>query len=236
MKQIIKLFQIGLRQISRDGMLFVLVPAPVIIGLLFKLAVPYANKIVEESFSFSLRPWFGLVDGLLICLTPMLTAMISAFLMLEERDEGISAFYQVTPTAGHAYIVARVGIPMVWAFIETVIITFLGGISGLSVLVILFCSLFSTLMGVALSMMLLTMAANRIEGLALSKLMGVNLLGLVAVWVVPAPYAYLMAFLPSYWIGRIIMEGLEFFSIAAVLIICLLWILLFARRFQARLA
>ncbi len=236
MKQTIKLFQIGLRQIIRDGMLFALVPAPVIIGLLFKLAIPFVNKATEEKLSLSLLPWYGLVDGFLICLTPMLTAMITAFLLLEERDEGISAFYQVTPTAGYPYMVARIGFPMAWAIFVTSIITLICGLSGLSVTVVLCCSLISTLMGIALAMMVVTMAANRVEGLALSKLMGISLLGLVAVWVVPAPYGYLAAFLPSFWIGRMIAEGLGPFSLAMALSLCAVWIFIFTRRFLTRLA
>lgn len=236
MRQTIKLFQIGLKQITRDGMLFALVPAPVIIGLLFKLVIPFVNRIVEENLSFSLLPWYGLVDGALICLTPMLTAMITAFLLLEERDDGISAFYQVTPTAGYSYMVARVGFPMAWAILATIIITIIFGLSGLSIIVVLCCSLISTLMGIALAMMVVTMAANRVEGLALSKLMGISLLGLIAVWAIPAPYDYLTAFLPSFWIGRMITEGLGLFPLVIALSLCFIWIFIFTRRFLTRLA
>ena len=236
MKQTIRLFQIGLRQIMRDGMLFALIPAPVMIGLLFRLGIPFVNRAIEEKLSFSLLPWYGLVDGLLICLTPMLTAMITAFLLLEERDEGISAFYQVTPTAGSSYMVARIGFPMAWAILVTSIITLICRLSGLSVMAVLCCSLVSTLMGIALAMMVVTIASNRVEGLALSKLMGISLLGLVAVWAVPAPYAYLAAFLPSFWIGRIIAEGLAPFSLAMALSLCAIWIFIFTRRFLTRLA
>lgn len=236
MRQTIKLFQIGLKQITRDGMLFALVPAPVIIGLLFKLAIPFANRIVEEHLSFSLMPWYGLVDGALICLIPMLTAMITAFLLLEERDEGISVFYQVTPTAGYSYMVARVGFPMVWTIGVTIIITIIFGLSGLSVMMVLCCSLISTLMGIALAMMVVTMAGNRVEGLALSKLMGVSILGLVAVWTIPAPYDYLTAFLPSFWIGKIIVEGLMPLPLVMALSLCAIWIFIFTRRFLTRLA
>ncbi len=236
MKQTIKLFQIGLRQIMRDGMLLALIPAPVIIGLFFKLVIPFTNNIIEEKLSFSLLPWYGLVDGFLICLTPMLTAMITAFLLLEERDEGISSFYQVTPTAGYSYMVARIGFPMVWAIFMTNIIVLICGISGLSVIAVLCCSLISTLMGIALAMMVVTIATNRVEGLAISKLMGISLLGLMAIWVTPAPYDYLTAFLPSFWIGKIIAEGLMPFSLVMALSLCFMWIVIFTRRFLTRFA
>lgn len=236
MKGTMKLFQIGLRQITRDGILFALLPAPVLIGLVFKLAIPLVNSVVEEKLSFSLLPWYGLVDGLLLCLAPVLTAMICAFLLLEERDEGISAFYQVTPTAGHAYMLARVGFPMVWALLVTIIVTLACGISDLSVGAVVCCSLISTFMAIALAMMVVSLAENRVEGLALSKMMGISLLGLVVVWVVPAPYDYLAAFLPSFWIGKIVFEGPALLPLAAALLLCAAWTLVFAKRFQNRLA
>ena len=58
-----------------------------------------------------------MIDGFLLCLTPMFMAMICAFLLLEERDDGLCAYYQITPAAGKAYLAARIGIPMVCALV-----------------------------------------------------------------------------------------------------------------------
>ncbi|RAV03479.1 hypothetical protein [Paenibacillus sp. YN15] len=234
MRQTVKLFQIGIRQITRDGMLLVLLPAPFLIGLIFKLAIPFANQILEDMLSFSLIPWYGLVDGLLICLTPMLMAMVSAFLLLEERDEGIGAFYQITPTEGYAYLMARIGFPMVYSLLVTGFAAAVFNISGLSIGAIVCSSFISTLMGSALAMMIVSIAGNRVEGLAISKLAGVSLLGLVTVWFIPAPYALLAAFLPSFWIGKMMMKDISLFSIIMGLLFCLLWIVIFTRKFQKR--
>jgi fluoroquinolone transport system permease protein len=216
---------------SKDGMLLLLIFAPFLAGLAFKFALPFANGILSERFSFSLLPWYGLVDGMLICITPMLTAMISAFMMLEERDEGISAFYQVTPAAGASYPAARVGVPMIWAFVATLIAVFSLNISSPNATGILFASLVSALSGAFLAMMVVALAQNRVEGLALSKLMGISLLGLAMVWFAPAPYSYLAAFLPSYWIGEILRSGASLFSLVAGVVMCGLWTAIFTRLF-----
>jgi fluoroquinolone transport system permease protein len=118
-----------------------------------------------------------------------------------------------------------------WAFLMTNAVVSVFGISELSAMTILCCSLISTLMGAALAMMLVALAATRVEGLALSKLMGVSLLGLIAVWVVPAPYHYLLAPLPSFWIGTILMEGLEALPLTIAFSLCVFWALLFTRMF-----
>lgn len=234
MKQTLKLFQIEMVQISKDGMLFVLLPAPLMIGILFKFVIPVVNNILGNKVSFSLIPWYGLIDGMLMCLTPMLTAMAFAFLLLEERDEGIGAFYQVSPAGGYYYLFARIGIPMIWALIATIIAATLFQISQLSAGAILFGSLLSTLTGTALAMMLVSLAGNRVEGLALSKLMGVTFIGLVTVWFIPVPYQYCAAFLPTYWIGKIIFDGAALHELMFGLLSCFIWITIFTKKFLSR--
>ena len=231
MRKTMKLFQIGLRQITKDGMLLVLIPAPFLIGVIFKFAVPFANSLTEEKLSFSFIPWYGLIDGLLACLTPIFTAMITAFLLLEERDEGIGIFYQITPVGGYSYLTARIGIPMVWASLETVIVLTVFNVSCLSLPTILTGSLLSTITGIFMAMMVVSIAGNRVEGLALSKLMGVCLLGLPVPWVIHTPYKYIAAFLPSFWIGELLYQAFSVFSFTGGLISCIIWIFLFMNKF-----
>ena len=83
-------------------------------------------------------------------------------------------------------------------------------------------------------MMIVSVAGNRVEGLALSKLMGISFLGLILIWFIPAPYSYFMAFLPSFWIGKILMDGVNVFTFAFGVISCFLWIAFFTRKFLKR--
>lgn len=234
MKHTLKLFEIGLKQISKDGMLIVMLPAPFLAGMFFKFAIPYINTILTDELSFPITAWYGLLDGMLICLTPMFAAMISAFLLLEERDEGLNAFYQITPAEGYSYLFARVGFPMTGAFIITMIVSAFFNLSSLSFEVILSSSLISSFTGIVLAMMVVSIAGNRVEGLAVSKLMGISFTGLILIWFIPAPYYYVMAFLPSFWIGKLLLGGANPFSFIFGLITCLLWTAVFVRRFLKR--
>lgn len=231
MKHTVKLFTIGMKQIAKDGMLAVMVPAPFLIGLFFKFAIPFINTILVREFSFSLIPWYGLVDGMLICLAPMFAAMISAFLLLEERDEGIHAYYQITPAEGYSYLFARIGLPMIGAFLITMVVAAFFNISSLSAAVILASALVSSFTGVFLAMMVVSLAGNRVEGLAVSKLMGISFAGLILIWFLPAPYYYVVSFLPSFWVGKLMTDGAEISSLLFGLLTCLLWIAFFTRKF-----
>ncbi len=234
MKHTGKLFVIGLKQIAKDGMLLALVPAPFLMGAFFKMVLPWADGLLTRELAFSIQPWYGLADGMLLCLTPMFVAMIAAFLLLEERDEGLGAFYQITPAAGVSYLLARIGLPMAWAFAGAVAVTALFGLSALPPAVLLAGALLSTLTGAALAMMVVSLAGNRVEGLALSKLMGVSFLGLFLVWFLPAPYHFALAFLPSFWIGKLLLDGAAPLSVLLGGVTCLFWIALFTGRFLKR--
>lgn len=228
------LFKNGLKQISRDGMLMVLILAPFLVGAFFKFAVPFIDTILTMRLSFSLTPWYGLIDGMLMCLPPMFVAMAAAFLLLEERDEGLGAFYPITPVGGYAYLLARIGLPMLGAFVITVIVTSIFDLSSLSIGVILSGSLISSFTGISLAMMVVSMAGNRVEGLALSKLMGISFIGLFSIWFVPAPYRCLLAVLPSFWIGKLLTGGAAFWPFLIGLLSCFLWIAVFTRSFLKR--
>jgi len=227
------LFRIGLKQISKDGILLALLPSPFLLGLVFKLALPFASR---RAAPVSLAPWYGLADGFLACLAPLFAAIVCAFLILEERDEGLCSFYAITPAEGYPYLTARIGIPMLWAFAVTVLVLALFSVSDLPFGVIVLSSLLSVLMGLSLAMMLVSLAGNRVEGLALSKLMGASLLGLFLIWFVPAPWHFFGAFLPSFWIGSILLHGATLFAFLCGMLVNFLWIALFTRRFLRRLA
>ncbi|SHN57444.1 hypothetical protein [Desulfitobacterium chlororespirans] len=163
-----------------------------------RIGLPKADAWLYQQGVLSLKPWYSLADGMIITLTSILLAMVSAFLLLEERDEGTGAYYQITPLEGYTYLAARIGLPMVWSFLCLLMVTMLCGIAHLTLVQILAAGLLSTLMGAALAMMVVSLAGNQVEGLAISKLTGLNMLGLLMVWFVPRPYQYLGAFLPGY--------------------------------------
>ncbi len=100
------------------GMLscYFLIPAPLLVGITFHYLLPWLNQLLLERFSFSFEEWYPLADGLMIILTPTLLTMSSAFLLLEECDEGLGSYYQITPAKQFHYLMARIGLPALWDF------------------------------------------------------------------------------------------------------------------------
>lgn len=231
MKATKQLFFMGLRLITRDGMMFVLLPAPFLVAGLFRFGLPLANTFTEDKMQFSIARWFGLADGLSATLSPLFIAMVCAFLILEERDENIISFYQITPIAGSAFLIARLGLPMIWAFVSAFLVLAFFSLTNLTLLTVICAAFLCTTCGLVLAMMVVAFASNRVEGLAISKLLGVTLAGLLCVWLVPAPYSYFSAFLPSFWIGLLMRDGAKITNFIPAMLLCVFWLGLFTKRF-----
>lgn len=204
MSAVWKIFSIGFRQILRDGMLFILLPAPFLLGAALRFILPYADGILSQELNFSLYPWYPVSDAFLLTMTPAMIAIMCAFIVLDERDEGISLYYNITPSAGWNYLIARIGLPMVWAFASSVVVVLLFGLAVDNISVILTVSVIATLQGIIFFMLLVSLAGNKVEGLALSKITNIISLGLFVPWFLAAPYSFLFGFLPSFWIGQMI--------------------------------
>lgn len=199
----VKIFTIGFRQVLRDGMLLILIPAPFLMGAALRILVPLIDGFLQQQMDIAITPWYGVSDGLLITMTPVMTAMISAFLILEERDEGIGIYYNITPAAGYSYLVARLGLPMIWGYLSSVLVISLFAFTGFSVVQILVSAGIATLQGIIMGMFLVTVAGNKVEGLALAKLTNIFVMAFIVPWVLTSPVRFLFGIFPGFWIGEI---------------------------------
>jgi len=236
----LKLFLIGVRQMLRDGMLLVLVPAPFLMAAVLRFGFPAADAMIGRNLGFSIEAYYPLGDALLIIMTPMMAAMVFAFLILEDRDEGTGIYFSITPAGGRAYLVARLGIPMLWAFASSTVACGLFGLSQVRVHVLLIAILIGTLQSASAGMLLVAFARNKVEGLALSKLAGLFMLGLFSAWFLPEPQKYLLSLLPSFWVAELLRAPASDIpslgSAMAGVVTSLLWMVSLIRVFLQRLA
>ncbi|EEG76249.1 hypothetical protein [Dethiobacter alkaliphilus] len=240
MRAVAKVFFIGLGQILRDGMLLLLVPTPFLMAAALRFILPWGDRLLIQEMNFSLVTWYPLSDVLVLAMTPIMTGVIFAFLMLDERDERIGTYYSITPVGGHSYLWARLAAPMIWAFFTSIIVILLFGLSIEDMAVILTVNTIGTLQGVISALLILVLAGNKVEGVALSKLTNALILGLPVAWFIDAPYKYLAAFLPSYWMGEIV-HATTMGALSVMLpyglvgaVIALLWIVILLRLYLRR--
>ncbi|WP_406241813.1 hypothetical protein ACF3M2_12115 [Tissierella carlieri] len=234
MRQLYRVFKMGLIQAGRDGILLALLPSPFLIGLVFKFGLPILNQILEKYLYFSIEEWYPLADAMLAALTPMMLAMACAFIMLDEKDEGTGTYYRITPAQHKTYILARIVLPMLWSLCCTIIVMVIFRLTNLTWTQILISSFIGMGMGAVISILIVAFSNNKVEGLAISKLSAITILGLFTKPFIPAPYRYGTVILPSFWIGEAIYNQANILSLIIGISICLLWILLFTKRFSRK--
>lgn len=238
MKAVYKVCSFTLRQMSRDPILILMIFAPLLAGSMFKWGLPAGMDWLSlKGISLDVSPYQPLIDSLLAYLTPSLFCIISSFLMLEERDEGISHYFFITPLGRRGYLIARLLIPAVVAWIYTLTVLEAFNISDLSIGAHGAMTTLGTLYAVSLTLVVVSLADNKVEGLALTKLTGVTFLAVLAPWGITGNGQYLYSFLPSFWLGKMsLAQSTAELGLSAALgtAVSLVWISLLWRLFEKR--
>lgn len=236
MRATLKVFLIGFRVMLRDPIMLVLIPAPFLVGVTFHFFLPIVNQFLVQQFSIAIDNYYALSDGIMLLLAPTLLATSSAFLLLEECDEGISSYYQITPSGRLRYLLARIGIPALWGFICSILLGIVFTLSSLTFFSIFAISIIASLFSCAVAMMIVAFAANRVEGLAISKLTGITMIGLLIPWFIFDSWRWFLGFLPTFWLGQLTREDSFGVSFLAGVFTSFLWIALFTRKFLTKLS
>lgn len=141
------------------------------------------------------------VSSFVLLLTAVLMGWLTGMLLLEDRDDGPLLALEITPIGKNGFLLYRAGITALFAFLATLVIgqLLLDQPFGLQ----LFLAVLIALEAVMITFALLAMASNKVEGLALSKVLNIAaLIPLMAL--IPSDLRYFAALIPSYWIGELL--------------------------------
>lgn len=204
MKQAVKLLRGSALQIYRDQMLLLLCFAPFLAGIGIKLIIPLIGRILLKYLAFDLAPYYLMADALIMVLGPSMIGMMVGLLMLDERDDGICVYLAVTPAGGKAYFVSRLLLPFVYSLAVNLVIISFCMLGGLPYLWLPAPAVLSSFSGILMAMMLVSIASNKVEGLAVSKLLGIILFGIPLAWFANSYLRIIGCLLPTYWIMDIL--------------------------------
>ncbi len=225
-------FKQYLVQITKDAMLFIVCLAPVLCGILFKIGIPEVEKLLSEQFNNMeiLVPYYLLFDLLLAVLTPMMISYVSAMVILEDIDEGITNYMAVTPLGKNGYLISKLGIPLSASFIITIIVMMIFSITKITFGQVFGISILTSIIGLIMSMMVISISDNKVEGMAVMKLSGIVMIGIPVAFLTAENVQHLFFFLPSLWIAKFSLEqSLAYFVVCIA--VSSVWILFFVKRF-----
>lgn len=230
MKNLWKMLSGSITLIRRDPMMVMLLFVPWLAGGALGLGIPALNPLVQSAFDVDISPYYPLVDMLLLMLTPLIAGMLPGFLMLDERDEGVGFYYTVTPMGGAGYYASRLGLPVVYSIIMAPVLMALFSLSNPALWRVLCIALTGGVFASANALLLMAFAGNKVEGLAVAKMVNIVMLPIFIPFFTDSPWGMIAGVFPAYWMGAM-MTGPALLIVPG-LIISGVWLWVLYRRTQ----
>lgn len=246
MTQIVrKLGRNDIKLIGRDSFLVSMLLYIFIIAVVLRYALPWLdNYLVEngvlpnETITFGLTDIYPMIVAYLsIYIGAVLVGVIFGFMLLDEKDDNTLKAMLVTPISLNQYLLYRVGVPTVVAFFGV-----LGQMLIINQALVPLWQMLLIAAGAALTapiaaLFFATFAANKVQGFAMTKFVGVAGLTILLGWFVAEPLQFLIGLFPPFWVAKaywMALEGRDLWLgallIGVVTQVVLLWAL--TRRFN----
>ncbi len=191
---------IDLKSVGRDPLLKWIIFIPLIAASAMRWLLPPILERIEAYFQLSLSIYYAPFAGyMLLILVPMLTGMITGFLLLDQRDDGTLAALLVSPLSLPGYVLYRLGLPMAVSVPVTLVVFPLAGFESIGQLPLLLVAVVAALQGPIFTLLLGTFAENKVQGFALAKVSGVILVPPLFAWFSPMPWQLAFGLVPTYW-------------------------------------
>lgn len=237
MKVIFQSFCIFLQQIARDGVLVMVLLAPVLAGLFFRFGIPAAEDWLTDYFKMEavIHPYYNIIDLLLATMTNYMFCFVAAMTMLDEYDSHLISYLTVTPLRKKGYLFSRLYLPTGIGFFASLIMVNLFALTSWALGSLLIICLLTSMMAMSVALIIFSFSKNKVEGMAIAKISSLYMVGLVIPALVENRFQYLFVLLPSYWTARLMMEPGILWAIMA-LVLSLAWLVLLQRRFNQKLS
>lgn len=219
------------KQIKSDPMMFAACFTPFVMGALIKFGIPFLERITD----FSLQGYYPIFDLLLSIMAPVLLCFAFAMITLEEIDDKVSRYFSITPLGKSGYLFTRLGVPSIISAVIAFIVLLLFSLEKLSIGMTICLALLGSVQAIIVSLMIITLSGNKLEGMAVTKLAALTLLGIPAPFFIDSYYQFSVGFLPSFWVAKAMQnEAVLYFSIG--LMVALVWYYFLTKRLFRKLA
>jgi len=183
-------------------MLLVAMSAPVIIILFVKLVFPLISGFILSKTGFHLENYYTIFALTLLPVIPMLLGIVYAFILLDENDTHILQVIAVTPAGKKNFLYMRMITPAFLSFILVLVSIFITNpVPEEGWLRTVFIAFMLSMQAPFIFLFIGSLAGNKVEGLAYSKLYGIFLIAVPLGLILHHPWNYFMFFSPLYWIG-----------------------------------
>ncbi len=232
MKAIYICFSQVLRQLKHDAMLIIIAFVPLLAGIFFRFIIPVIEELITSYLGINevLAPYYRLFDLFLIILTPSMLNYVVAMVMLEEADDHLISYLAVTPLGKTGYLLSRLGAIGLISFPASIFVSAFFHLSQANMPIFTGIALAGTIQGVVIALLIVTLSTNKVEGMAVGKMVTIFNLGAFAPYFITGKMQYIVSLLPSFWMAKAILSS-NYFALFVSILFAVLWIILLSRKF-----
>lgn len=191
---------IDLRGIRRDSMLSWMIVMPILCALLLRWAVPPLTEALILRYGFNLEPYYPvLLSYFFVAMSPIIFSVLIGFLLLDEKDDQTLTALQITPLSLNSYIAYRVAVPVILTIVLMFVIFPLANLGSLGFGALLLTAISAAPMSPMFAMYLASMAQNKVQGFALTKLSGFVLFLPILAYFIDSGWEFAFGIIPTYW-------------------------------------
>lgn len=147
----------------------------------------------------------------------------------------ISRYFSITPLGKAGYLFTRLVVPAIISAVIAFIVLLLFSLEKLPTRMMIGLALLGSVQAIIVSLMIITLSGNKLEGMAVTKLSALTLLGIPVPFFIDSYYQFAVGFLPSFWVAKAVQnEAVLYFPIA--LVVALIWYYFLIKRLFRKLA
>lgn len=209
MNRVLHLIRLDLRQVSRDSMLALALFAPLLLIAAVRYGVPWVADLLIVELSFDLMAYDDLLLSFVLILIPLMLGMLTGFMMLDERDENLIQYYAVTPLTKMGYFNYRLAMPVALSIGYNTLLLLSSPFELPSLLASIPTLLMLAMEAPMIALLLTAFANNKVEGLALSKGLGLIVFVPAVAYFVPYPWQLIAGLVPTYWASQTLLLDMK---------------------------
>jgi len=204
MKRLTKFILADIKNIVRDPMQTLTAIAPLIIIVVLRIVLPIAREKIQEFFQYDILADYAMIVVFFSMLIPMMVGLVIGFVILDERDESMITYFAVTPLSKSGYLFFRVIIPAIFSFVFSIVF-FLSfyDICPFSFAVILMAATLLAIQAPVFPLLMASIAANKVEGLAVGKLLGMVIMPPIAYYIISSKWTLMFLAIPQTWLVEV---------------------------------
>ncbi|WP_203363728.1 hypothetical protein [Bacillus sp. REN10] len=211
MSAIKSLMRMDAKQMYRDPMFMLIFFAPCLLIVFTRFGVPFLNEVLERQFNWELTNFHPLIMSFTMILIPLMTGVITGFMMLDERDESIISYFAVTPLTKTGYFQYRLAIPVTLTILFSTYWFLFSSLDSPSITMMLFLIPMLALEAAIIALFQAAFAANKIEGLALSKGIGLIVFAPLIAYFLKQIWQITGSLIPTFWPAKLYLLGANHF-------------------------